>query len=81
MLFSGGLGKVYELWAAKALLQFTASVRASMGSQDYDGLQYLKVTRPIDRVEETLGCVSLSWSTDDEMDHKQRRERAILKKV
>lgn len=31
------------------------------------------MTRPIDRVDETSGYVSLSWSTDEEMDQNLKQ--------
>lgn len=35
-------------------------------------------TRPIDTVDETLGCFCLRWSTDDKLGHSLRRDSVIL---
>lgn len=40
-------------------------------------LQYMKVFLLIDRADETLGCVCLSWSTVDEIDLSLARGTGI----
>lgn len=41
----------------------------------------MEMTRPLDTVHKTLGCVYLMCSTNEEPDHSMRRSTAISKKV
>lgn len=48
------------------------SGRGRYKSQMYAFLHYMKVTSPIDMLDGMLGCVCLTWITDDEVEHSLR---------
>lgn len=43
-------------------------------------MQYMDVMRPTDKVDKTLGCVCLSWSTDEEINHGMARITGALER-
>lgn len=48
-------------------------ITGSNESQDYAFLQYTDVTRLIDAVNKTLGCVCLRWNADDGVNYNLRQ--------
>lgn len=60
MVVSGGGEDGGGLSIAKILPLLRITVRASIGSQAYLFLRYIEVTRSIDKVVQTPGCVWLS---------------------
>lgn len=69
VLVSGGGYKGEGLWVAKVLLLFRMNLGGEEVGKEYAFLQYMEVSRPVDVIEETLNCVCLRWSTDDEVDY------------
>lgn len=59
MLVSSAKGEGDGLWVANVLLFSLMSVRGNNESREYALLQSLDAMRPIDTVNETLGCVCL----------------------
>lgn len=57
MLLSGDGEKGGGLWVARALLLFKTGVGESSVSLEYVFLQYVEVARPIEIVDDALGCV------------------------
>lgn len=56
------------------------SVSGSIESRDYALLQQVRLTRPIDKVEEIPWDVCLEWSTDGEVYYGLIRDSGILQK-
>lgn len=79
-LVSVGGGKCRDLRIAKVLLLLKISGRESNENEEYNFLQYLEVTRTIDTVDETLLCVCVWCSTDEEVDDSLRRGTEISEK-
>lgn len=68
-----------ELWAAKLQLFSRLGVGGSMEGMNLRS-RFLEVMQPIDTVGKTIECVSLKWSTDDEVDYGLRRDTAASQK-
>lgn len=78
MLVSSAGERENGLWVANALLLFRMSVTRDSEGREYASLQYVDVTCPIYMVDVTFGCVSLRWSTDDEVDYSVERVTGSL---
>lgn len=59
------------------LLLLIMGARGSNRNQEYAFLRYMDVIRLIDKVHETLWCLSLKWILIDEVDHSLRQAIGI----
>lgn len=80
VLVSDGGEEGGGLWVAEVLLLYGIDVREINKSKQYVFLDYMDVTRPMDMVHKTLGCVCERSSTDDEVQHSLRQVTGSLKK-
>lgn len=79
MLVSGGGKKSSGLWVSKVLLLFRIVGRGINGCREHAIWQSMEERSPIDRVDETLGCVCQRWSTGGEVDNRLKRGTGISK--
>lgn len=61
----------------KSTARFRISVKGGNESQNYTTLDCMKVTLLTDVVYQTIVCVCLCWSTDDEVDFILRLSTAL----
>lgn len=69
VLLEVGSDKNAKLWAAKVLLLFRMHVKCCEDVNVISLVQHRDVTLPRDSVVRSLGCVSLPWNTDYDMNH------------
>lgn len=77
MLVSGCKVEDGGQWVDRVQILFRISIGGSNESREYTFFQYIKVALPIHKMNKTSGCVCLSCSISDEVDHRLKRGTSI----